>query len=538
MRILLTCIFLIILQNVISQEVEKKFVIYFATNEFQVSSAQKANITSFLDIVAAQSMVVKEIKIFGFADGVGSEKSNMLLSKQRANEVKTFMKGLGYENEVIIWCEGKGELGADVPNEDYRRVEVIFVFESKQKEFFKSEISEEVLSDNIKSEQLVNLMKGLALPYQEFTVDNRFDTVLVGEKGSLLFIDANIFNVTNKEKERIVIKIKEVYKKSEMIREMLSTLTNKDEILQTQGMIELRAFINNKEVGFLPTKAIRVMVPNKSELTESLQFDGVRNDDSVMRWLPNNNNAISTTNGFLLNNSICSDMNNQNIGSYSRIKLMFTSIGGAFSTKVRSNNRKARAWLRDQKRVKRMTKKEGKSSDNCTELNKLMGILGLSPTDKENGLKALLKKYNAKDEVELIEILKRKVKDDYLAGTLKSDKLEYFVTTFTSVGWKNLDVYMKQFEPKDLTAVAVDPNLRINIVQSFLIINEMDALLSGFYYFSNVPRKRHCTYVCFKKVDKQFQMGKVDVYDTDKIQAIEFKALGFEEIIKELDNLD
>ena len=64
-----------------------------------------------------------EIEIKGFSDQTGDDIYNMKLSEDRANEVAVYLKNKGYRVDRVF-IEGGGELNADIPDREKRRVEI------------------------------------------------------------------------------------------------------------------------------------------------------------------------------------------------------------------------------------------------------------------------------------------------------------------------------------------------------------------------------------------------------------------------------
>ena len=106
---------------------EKKdsiLVVYFANNDFRVDSMGKANLVYF------GSIVDSIISITGFADSIGSEKSNEILSKKRADAVYRFLDSLGIKINGSPKYKGE-QFPQDAELYKNRKVEVAGFLKSK-----------------------------------------------------------------------------------------------------------------------------------------------------------------------------------------------------------------------------------------------------------------------------------------------------------------------------------------------------------------------------------------------------------------------
>ncbi len=93
----------------------------FDKSELKVESIKELEV--FLDEVYSE-LKVKNVEVIGYADEMGDDRYNFLLSEKRAKEVGVFLKEKGIQvNKVYI--EGKGERNNGQPDWKNRRVEVV-----------------------------------------------------------------------------------------------------------------------------------------------------------------------------------------------------------------------------------------------------------------------------------------------------------------------------------------------------------------------------------------------------------------------------
>lgn len=98
---------------------------------------------------------------------------------------------------------------------------------------------------------------------QEFKVYSDSDTTLIGEQGTKMFIKRNIFNTKS---EVVTLKINEFYDIPSMILSNLRTVSG-DSIIETDGMIKIKATDEFGEVALKTNKSIELHMPKvKSDM--------------------------------------------------------------------------------------------------------------------------------------------------------------------------------------------------------------------------------------------------------------------------------
>ncbi len=111
----------------------------------------------------------------------------------------------------------------------------------------------------------------------EFVLKN--DTLISGKEGTKIWITKDLFeNYTN---GKITFELKEFYSKEDMILNGLSTVTDKDELLESSGMFYINCEEGNKQLKIKIGKSYDVTIPNKP-LTESNIY--YNDNDSIFRW--------------------------------------------------------------------------------------------------------------------------------------------------------------------------------------------------------------------------------------------------------------
>ncbi len=113
---------------------------------------------------------------------------------------------------------------------------------------------------------------------QQFTIDNRFDTMLVCTEGTRLRIPAGAFSGSN---DKISIEVKEFYTYQDMIANKLSTTSNGQQLV-SDGMLSVKAIRNGKEVDLTGLKPMEIVMPRRDSSEEMQLFTGQQFGPSLM----------------------------------------------------------------------------------------------------------------------------------------------------------------------------------------------------------------------------------------------------------------
>lgn len=111
----------------------------------------------------------------------------------------------------------------------------------------------------------------------EFVLKN--DTLISGKEGTKVWITKDLFeNYTN---GKITFELKEFYSKEDMILNGLSTVTDKDELLESSGMFYINFKEGNKQLKIKNGKSYKVEIPNKPLAESNIYYN---DNDSIFRW--------------------------------------------------------------------------------------------------------------------------------------------------------------------------------------------------------------------------------------------------------------
>ena len=134
---------------------------------------------------------------------------------------------------------------------------------------------QEDITSNLK--QIENQLKTENTSTSTFTLKN--DTVLKGKLGTQIFIPKDLFaNYTN---GKITFELKEYFSKEDMILNGLSTITDKDELLESSGMIYINFTEEGKQLTIKEGKRYKAQLPNKILANSNLYSNA---NDSIFKW--------------------------------------------------------------------------------------------------------------------------------------------------------------------------------------------------------------------------------------------------------------
>lgn len=124
---------------------------------------------------------------------------------------------------------------------------------------------------------IVQLFAQSLTEYQYYDINSSADTLLSCQYGTQLWISANSFELESVEDELlesalIRIRVLEAYTQDDMIMAKLST-ESQEGLLVSNGMIEVRAFYEEKTLNLKTSKEIRVEMPAFSAEGEMLVYD-------------------------------------------------------------------------------------------------------------------------------------------------------------------------------------------------------------------------------------------------------------------------
>jgi hypothetical protein len=123
---------------------------------------------------------------------------------------------------------------------------------------------------------LDKFFKQLEKGAQQFVINNKKDTLLMGEDGTALHIPANTFN----SKGEVIITMKEFYSYEDIITNKLTTCSDERQLV-TGGMIHITASVDGKELDIQPGRSIQWFVPDTSKEMNQMQLFTVSSNQAI-----------------------------------------------------------------------------------------------------------------------------------------------------------------------------------------------------------------------------------------------------------------
>jgi hypothetical protein len=262
--------------------------LHYRFNRFSLTETHERTLRFFIDSVKKKKNL--HVCIKGHTDSTGDLKYNMNLSKKRAEAVRNKLLDMNIQ-ESKIECRHFGESqpleSSQTPSgrRKNRRVEVtVRTLENEQND--KPPYSIESFYSSLQGKD------------QVFQINPGSDTLLFGHEETILGIQGNSFDIPDSLRgEKISVFIKEVYSKSQMILHNLQTISD-GQLLESGGMIDIRAEIEGVSLELQPDKSIEVIMPAKPFDDQMKLFTGAKDSLNHINWELSNDSLDNFENSF------------------------------------------------------------------------------------------------------------------------------------------------------------------------------------------------------------------------------------------------
>ena len=248
----------------------QKFYVYFDVDKHAIKQAAIAELDKIVGLYNTQ--FVQQIKLTAHTDYDASDAYNKALSQRRATSVANYLQANSIKRSVLnaAW------FGEHVPAAENttsqgkqlnRRVEI----EVRYKPFSSADEIVQVARDE----------------EQYFTIPTNQSYLITAKNGSEVtipkdaFMDANGRLISNKNVE---ISIDEALSAKDGLLQMLTTQTTDGEMLESGGMINISASLNNQPLQLRPGKNVEVSLPSETVEDDMSVFTGERDANGLMKW--------------------------------------------------------------------------------------------------------------------------------------------------------------------------------------------------------------------------------------------------------------
>lgn len=142
---------------------------------------------------------------------------------------------------------------------------------------------------------------------ETFSLNSEEGIEIECKKGTKIIIDKNSFvdSQGNEVSGKVEFKVKEVIALEEILAENISTVT-KNGILETRGMLNIRAEQNGNQLLLKKSKKIKILLPKGTKEEKNMKlYYGVKTENGLVEWKESNEqNKIATKEEFLLKKDI------------------------------------------------------------------------------------------------------------------------------------------------------------------------------------------------------------------------------------------
>ncbi|MFM1999895.1 MAG: hypothetical protein RL204_1842 [Bacteroidota bacterium] len=261
MKITILTLGVILSLNIFSQGQEVDFVLHFDKASYELIESEKQKLETWA--LSHYHLKNEPVLLRGHTDSDADSQYNIELSKKRNATVSTFLRTNGFAN-ITFKFFGEDWPLCNVKNENClsqnRRVEIIILDESKEK----------WLLNNLEE-----------TPQVHFINPKKYN-IIEGVEGTLIEFPANLFSSNSTADEEVRIELKEYYTVSKCIQNGMSTVCG-DKLLESGGMIELRAFDQNQQELILnENQSYSISFKDQAEQEKDMQiFYGIAQENGV-----------------------------------------------------------------------------------------------------------------------------------------------------------------------------------------------------------------------------------------------------------------
>lgn len=400
-----------------------------------------------------------------------------------------------------------------------------------------SEIISPVVALAQPTDSIQELFRLLSDLPENYTIDNRHDTLLMCKKGTVVSIPAYCLVKPKQPNYMITLTVRETIELSDMLLGNLNTMAG-NKLLETGGMVEIDATDQlGNEVNLLNEKSMTVYLPTDSIQPDFQAFYGTRNasPQATVNWRPEDLGHGMPLQGYVgIPWDYWSNCWNPLFGTarckffFCRINRLDESIKGGFNRSQRASNQQFRS---EQKQVRRGARRWNSAA--CLAYGALYQA---TPPDTATFLalnKAYMKANNLKTVDEALRFM-RKQQDSLAAIRSEITQLSYNALSVTSLGMINCDRFAEKGQPKTVLATTtpyaanIDAKMIFTDIKSILPANPDS---KGNFSFNSIPKGKRVWIVFLKVENKQAYMSIQQIKTGEKKTITpDFKAVTTDEV--------
>lgn len=474
---------------------DANYSITFPDNSDQVSQSELNKLGSILKDFPNNSYTVG---LIGHTDSDGSESYNLELSKRRAEYINQHLTRLGYRIKSIDW---KGEFQQLNKNQSEaeklqnRRVELQFFMD------------EDGLASGVKSAgdwhdlpkgnwDLLKLRKYVAPEQDMFCIDNRKDTLIACEEGSLLYFPAYCFEDYN-PMQCVEIRVAEAHHRSDMILAGLNTKSDGDN-LQSGGMIRVSAWQNDRELMMKDDKAMSALIPEQNPLDNMRVF---LSEDSPVNWREVDGDAGRVWPFFQTGFNSFYRNRERNWQTNQRCRFFFCRIGRAFQSK----------------------EKRRPLSDSGTFLNPEYEYV----MAQDSAMIMMMEELGMNED---------QLYDYFQENQAKARGMNYYAFSSTQLGWINCDFFIGRSLRNLIVSNLVQDDVNISAEINMIfpredVIMPATGLFKNFSFY-NVPKNREVQIIALGVCNGHPCISLKNDVVAEELSALEFELVDEDKIEK------
>ena len=409
----------------------------------------------------------------------------------------------------------------------------------------------------------INLKEELDVEKDTFLISPNSDTLIFGKSGTAIFFPAGSFYPEGDDTTAPVkIVLKEYYDMSDILMQDLSTESN-GELLETGGMINIKAYSEGSEVNLKYGKEFIVHFPKNGSKADDMQlfsqgfYDSAPGDnairweeeprsegyeiDSLMYWYTKWDGIDSPFINLKEDGTYLLDWLHESL-EYTEeerdyIRFRDVNIHYTLTTQgILENIRYEKEY--DESRVRRFMEIvkgiplvepftiNGVPKDNDGWIHFYMGNVPSKLTDAKY-LKSFEKKYP--------DFEKKSIND------LDQAELHYFIFSSAKLGWLNVDRFVDDPAPKvDMTLTLDDPeDLMVKMIYKDFKSVIPPLFANGVHSFSGIPEGKNITLMIIRNSNDKLMMSITEhVTANGEITGMKFKEYTLGELKAELKKLD